>query len=816
MFENVKERIQICAFFSESQMQMHDLTKDFAEKDLSVFAKEAEGAGIVRYLYLMDEKEIRKLILDPGFCQMMQWLLEDGVNSARIKGFVVHFRGDCLSSCDYRTLKMALEDMSIPVPFIYLYWRYYLQFSLDDKGKESLVRGLQCFGNHADDIVPQLTKKQLRLILEEGFDKQILGGINPMDALAALEENGFAELLHCIRDYSDCNASICEGEFLQLRKQAASILKLLQDVIEEIPQECRPSFIERWLGNHNLLSDLQRLKRIIKDMDRETLTRLFENQVSYVGALYGVQLAMFGKGTLDTERERQLIYAITHKKRHFLSLVGQENSVYWSISPHSILFVPSFYETLVNLNTLNEKNLMDCRKMTCKNGLDMTLLTKREYTFEEMKCLFAREKAYLKLYHFLTPERVDERLCIFKEIIRLECLADDCTEAELATLAAQLSRKRLSQWLQEDFGHIRGLTGRDGVLLLMRWDEMANFVPDVRFAYQIHSLARNLEKLHSFHNLKEFEQELLTMDESWLKLKDILALSDAFVAENKRLVMKFLYENGAEIMSDYLSGNSSDQESIRRLVMAECSGRFDELKYHEGDLSREISYPLSDSQKMSWVKNPDVLEEGGFTAWEEDGLLPVMQIGEIPVRTCMSYKDGMYKKCLLSCFDTNKIVIFAAKGTTIVFRAIMRLTKGFRGENDKAGKKKVEFFDVAAGDKPQEENGKESLLVFLERGYYSGLSKDEVLQVMKMAIKLAGLKAKSMGADLLISSNYHQILMAEKEFIICGYSVYISCSKSGHQYLDSLGGSAQISDEGCYRYGSFITRKPGITEITVQ
>ncbi len=31
-----------------------------------------------------------------------------------------------------------------------------------------------------------------------------------------------------------------------------------------------------------------------------------------------------------------------------------------------------------------------------------------------------------------------------------------------------------------------------------------------------------------------------------------------------------------------------------------------------------------------------------------------MILGEYPEKTCLSYRDGGYNKCLLACFDSNK------------------------------------------------------------------------------------------------------------------------------------------------------------------
>ena len=53
-----------------------------------------------------------------------------------------------------------------------------------------------------------------------------------------------------------------------------------------------------------------------------------------------------------------------------------------------------------------------------------------------------------------------------------------------------------------------------------------------------------------------------------------------------------------------------------------------------------------------------------------------MILGEYPEKTCLSYRDGGYNKCLLACFDSNKKVLYAKINNKIVARAMVRLTKG--------------------------------------------------------------------------------------------------------------------------------------------
>ena len=86
-----------------------------------------------------------------------------------------------------------------------------------------------------------------------------------------------------------------------------------------------------------------------------------------------------------------------------------------------------------------------------------------------------------------------------------------------------------------------------------------------------------------------------------------------------------------------------------------------------------------------WAENLQ-LQRKEWKIWEEDRFLPVMQIGELPDKTCLSYKTGMYRKCLLSCFDSNKKIIYISYQGKIVLRAILRLTKASEEKMERENK----------------------------------------------------------------------------------------------------------------------------------
>ena len=169
----------------------------------------------------------------------------------------------------------------------------------------------------------------------------------------------------------------------------------------------------------------------------------------------------------------------------------------------------------------------------------------------------------------------------------------------------------------------------------------------------------------------------------------------------------------------------------------------------------------------------------------------------------MNWDSGSYSYCLLSNFDTNKKVMVAkdAKGK-VVSRAIMRLTKGSDDYISKKvkTKKRLHFKDVeeAATDCLVEEQNmpKEQLVLFLECSY-SSLDKSQRDKVEREFMHLAKEKADRLGAVLVVSTSYD--LMGLPELEEKSYYIFISYSKNGQQYLDSLTGQATESNAGDYK-----------------
>ena len=93
--------------------------------------------------------------------------------------------------------------------------------------------------------------------------------------------------------------------------------------------------------------------------------------------------------------------------------------------------------------------------------------------------------------------------------------------------------------------------------------------------------------------------------------------------------------------------------------------------------------------------------------------------------------------------------------------------------------------------------------MFLERYYQSGLNKQQIRKAVNLTAMLVKEKAEKIGARLVLSRNYKNVL-ENKNYVLTNFYMYISASKNGSQYLDSLGGAAGVSDSGSYTCNTFL------------
>lgn len=733
---------------------------------------------------------------DPETITYLGILKKEGceLNAYRFQRILLDAGTDKVSDFSYEQVKAVYFDPLVTDGTAYSYMKYYGEQNVSKEEKEQLVKSIAMCMEVLD--FEKAGEKDHMLLVNPVFSSELLLDLlENVNNLKILQDQGLMELVNTLAGYEAEIQSLNQKQFDQMKERPVEILEKLKIVTRYIEKENLTDGLNLWLWNEALYEDLCKLERAFTDGAEPA--EVFSGKVSYVNTLYRNPVSKISLSSLSEEKSEILLYAITQKKKAFLNLINEEAELFYDLPNASMLLKKEVYQEYINLNTLNRKNLKDSADLILLRDR-FELLAKREHTFEELKLLCTAKEAVIRLYEQLTC-KCDERLLVLRELIKRECVPYSFWKGQIEPLAAALSQKPLSRWIREDFWNIPDLSYGTALWLLVYREQLKGMEKEITMEQQALYLLKDLALVKECDSLSELKEKLILGDVSWRLLKEKLSFSEEFVQNNAARIGNFLFVGGAEIMETFLERQPSKIEEIRRLVTAELLGKFDELKYPSGDLMREIDFEVSEEAEKEW-KIDRTFTSKNLVLKEETGLLPVMQIGEVPSYSCLSYRSGLNSDCLLSCFDSNKKFFFIRKNGQVVFRAMIRLTKGsYVGDRMR---KKIQFADLSGAGKPKEEEGEE-LVLFLERYYEKNLAYEEQDQAVYLAFVAAKEKAKKLGARLVLSC-YYQDDVKTKEYIKSNYYLYISKSKNGSQYLDSLYGEASVSDSGDYSSNIFL------------
>lgn len=140
-----------------------------------------------------------------------------------------------------------------------------------------------------------------------------------------------------------------------------------------------------------------------------------------------------------------------------------------------------------------------------------------------------------------------------------------------------------------------------------------------------------------------------------------------------------------------------------------------------------------------------------------------------------------------------------------VGRAVIRLTKGRDYLRDDVDAPTLEFADLTKPPEKryEDERPADQLTLFLERPYFKNANYSETAVIKQMFISLVRKKAMQMLATPVLAICYEE-QCAASDFVRMRYALYISKSKGGAQYLDSLDGQVKVSREGSFKAFPFL------------
>lgn len=803
--QRIKQRGERCRLIVSMGLE-ESLTKMCREEDLLAGCRDILGMGISQAYKALPDVQQALLIKSVALRKTVSQLFQMGAVSGRVSGLLAQMDEEEIREYPIERLYDVLSDDTVQVSYIALYLRYYGDMDLPHEEKLRLRKGLDNYFSHQDQEQrdEEIFRLHGKLLYNDVVSGEMLSGMHDcyLECLWSMARNEkILQIMETINRM--CCGMICvdDGIFKQIEADSDKIEQLLKWADGFYEESESEKFCQRLLENRALLYDLERLRKKVDEGKSKEAHQMIESRSAYISFFYN---EFFDDNWNDGRKEELVIYAVTHRKKTFLSLIRNNPDIFRSLPSYSLLFQKSFYSGVVNINTLNVKNLKQCRNIKYYPEDVLKLLSAKVYTFEEVFVLRELPLEYAALYAALQNERVDDRLKVIRELIKRKCLQKDM---DISALAAKLSLNPLSEWMQTEFSHIKDLDAGVAMKLLQNFDKIRHLIKGIKVVSEARYVADNAEAFSQYADMDSVRSDTLEKDQEWLQLSDAFGFDSRFVQDNKERIMTFIYEDGAHIMWTYYTNVPHKKEELRRLVSAELMGRFKELKYHSNDLENELDYPITEAAKCIWMKNL-YEEKGSLRVWEEDRLLPVMKMGEMPDHTCLSYVDGVYNRCLLASHDSNKKVLYVSWNGNIVMRAAIRLTKGMYGDANRKSshmQPQLEFVDLTqkeATGNALKINSKELLVLFLERHYESGLPQNMAGEIMDMVFRLMKRKAAQLGACLVMSIGYR--IWQPEEMACSDFSMYISKSKAGEQYLDSLDGSNTVEKEGSYKKSKFL------------
>lgn len=765
-----------------------------------------------------DNAQIQKeLVRTPEFAMLYRALCDHAANDEAITGMLQSAAACGEQLTQYpKEWVLAAAVTDLPPSLRLYYMKFYLPFIKYEEEEQAIIDNLNAFPAAEREKLPTLTDAQRDMMRQPFLGPYLFNWHdNEHAALELLEQNRPLQrvltLLYRQGVALDLNAARLKDLHWVETADVMKFRRLLAAF--EYDTEDLNAFFERWLENHAGQYDLNWFISHTAPLDKGQRQEILRNDLSYLNALYSGRLHL----DFSSIRRHQfpiLTYAVQHGKKHFLDLVSDNSELFLSLGRYALLFEDKFCEHC-NLNSLTAKNLQACDTVERGSSYFDLLEDGRQYTFEEMWLLWRKDEIYVQLYAMLTPLSVDRRLLILRQLLKYGLVSRYMKGQELEQLARCLLEKPFSEWYRGAFGHIRGLTRRTAMRLLQRYEQLQVFIPELQSEADAIFVLNNGAVIAGQRNWAQVRASVLTMDQDWLDLKQRFSFTDEFVEQHREPVTNFLLRGGSAMVRslyDYLQGNDKAIEALRRIVQAELMGQFYALKYFADDLQREIRYPISEVQEAAWKRNL-TLDRGPFSAEEADDFYFTMRLGELPHSTCLSCWTGSQRDCLLAAFDSNKKMILIRKGEDIVARACIRLTKGaFQRPAD---------FDFSFADLAQEQPagkmgaGDEMLILFLERIYTSGLNDEEAETAMRMAVSLVTQKAAAIGAVAVLARRYLGCYDRD-QYVGSHFYVYISKSKNGQQYLDSMGGAAVTSHKEQYTGAVFLVEQAAMRTAAPQ
>lgn len=371
------------------------LTGSFSEDAIEQACGQVETLQLQKRLHIRKTKRIQEeLIRVPNFAALYGVLCGQEIGDEEIASVLesADGYGEKLTAYPQEQV-LAVMKLELLPSLRFEYLKYYFPFVMYEEEEQVILDNLQTFPIAEWKGLSMLTEHQRDMMRQPFLGSYLFfWHQNERKALELLEQNRPLQRV-CILLYRYGVRLFLSVERLKdLRwmkmTDVGKFRRLL--AVFEYDAEDLSAFFDLWLDNHAGQYDLNWFISQPHPLSKERREEILCNQLSYLNALYA------GRLHLDFNAVRQfqfsiLIYAVEHRKKHFLELVDQNSEVFLSLGRYSLLFEPGFCEHC-NINSLTLKNLKASDSVN-RNDSFFTLLEEgQQYTFEEMYQLWHQKE----------------------------------------------------------------------------------------------------------------------------------------------------------------------------------------------------------------------------------------------------------------------------------------------------------------------------------------------------------------------------------------------------------------------------------------
>lgn len=581
------------------------------------------------------------------------------------------------------------------------------------------------------------------------------------------------------------------------------------------------------LSTEKLFENLELFNVLELKINSETVKHFFIENEGWADRIYNKNV----QNTLNSLKEKELpnqkfnvfksLVLRNFNKKAFLNLLQNIDKEFLNnIEIREKNLLSAELSAHINVNTLNKDTLKTALETVISfsqftdfaKKYDLKVMTPQEMFFivDLLMSEYAVKKMKEELYFHFADEKLDERLRLMKalpsnltyikgsnlvnvQMFDVHNVIQKMKEKSLNELKAYVSNKHLS---------------KETNLVLFLFKEELPILKEVQKDNNLAFIIQNFNLLKEGSSLNDLQNDFIANSQEVENFKKLLNVRDeAFFDKYFDNLLNF-YNNGLVKNSlTYIkslegrSYNKQQIENFKLLVKAELAGKLQEVKFDKMDLMKElIMNKIDDELAEKWFKNTKI-KEGRFTIKESSDFKTLFEMGEYPVNSCMSFNRGSYNHCLLSIFDSNKKLVTVYDGETLVGRAIVRFTKIKKGninENGLGFKDIEDEVEVSNTQTVVDENEMNELGIFIER-LYTGYDSSQRVVMCDAIVSLMKQKAEDLGVKLYLSSSYSY---KGESVYHSSINVFISHSKNGNQYIDSLGGSQDAMSGGRYVKGN--------------